>query len=82
MEISIDFETRSTVDLRKTGVYPYAAHPDTEVLCMAWAVGDMEPMLWLPGDPVPEDFLYADTFRAWNAQFERIIMREVLGRID
>jgi len=46
--LSIDFETRSTVDLRKTGVYPYAAHPDTDIWCMAWAIDDMEPEVWVP----------------------------------
>lgn len=80
--INIDFETRSTVDLRATGVYPYAAHPSTEILCMAYSTDSMEPMLWVPGDPIPYDILdavnWGKQFRAWNAQFERIIWRDIL----
>ena len=75
--LSIDFESRSTVDLRKTGVYPYAAHPTTDLWCMAYALGKGEVQLWLPGDPVPGEVAYALTngydFRAWNAQFERVM---------
>lgn len=32
----VDFETRSAVDLRKTGVERYAESPTTEVLCLCW----------------------------------------------
>ena len=53
--LNIDFESRSTVDLRKTGVYPYATHPDTEILCMAYAFGDEEPLLWTPDQDHPQD---------------------------
>lgn len=78
--ISIDFETRSIVDLRSTGVYPYAEDPSTEILCMAYALGEDEPALWVPGDPVPSEVTYAIEngydFRAWNAQFERVIWRD------
>jgi DNA polymerase len=84
--ISIDFETRSTVDLRKTGVYPYAAHPDTDVWCMAYAFDDGEPDLWVPGLLCPfralphDDFSIqpGDELRAWNAQFERIIWNTIM----
>lgn len=83
MILSIDFETRSTVDLRETGVYPYAAHPDTEVWCMAWAFGDEEPVqLWIPGQDLPpriRDHIERDgVIKAWNAQFERTIWREIM----
>ncbi len=50
--LSIDFETRSPVDLKKTGVYPYAADPDTDIWLMAWAFDDEEPELWFPPPPV------------------------------
>lgn len=46
--LSIDFETRSTINLKDTGVYPYARHPETDIWCMAWAFGDEEPELWTP----------------------------------
>lgn len=77
--ISIDFETRSAIDLTKCGVYTYAAHPTTDLWCMAWAVDDGPVNLWTPGAasmPLwPEDPI---VFRAWNAQFERVIWNRIL----
>lgn len=46
--LSIDFETRATVNLLTSGVYPYAEHHDTDVWCMAWAFDDEEPAIWAP----------------------------------
>lgn len=78
MTLSIDFETRSLLDLKKTGVYPYAMHPTTDVWCMAYAVDDGEVKLWRPGHPVPSEFYAGHEMRAHNAQFERIIWREIM----
>jgi len=49
--LSIDFETRATVDLKKTGVYPYAEHPDTDIWVMAWAFDGEEPEVWSAQTP-------------------------------
>lgn len=38
--LSIDIETFSPVDLRKTGVYPYAEHPEFEILLFGYAFND------------------------------------------
>ena len=35
-----DFETRSIIDLPKTGVNIYADHPYTDAWCMAYAFGE------------------------------------------
>ena len=35
-----DYETRSTLDLKKVGVWKYATHPTTDVWCCAYAVND------------------------------------------
>lgn len=79
---SVDFETRSTLDLRKTGVYPYAEHPDTDVWCMAYAFDDGPVELWVPGDEVPWDLeahlMVGGVMRAWNAQFERVVWRDLM----
>jgi len=73
--IHIDFETYSEFDLRVGGVHKYAAHPTTEILCMAWAVDNEEPQLWLPGHPWPSAFFEADVeIHAWNAAFERALL--------
>ena len=80
--LSIDFETRSEIDLRKTGVYPYAAHQSTDVWCMSYAVPGSEPKTWLPGMPVPPVFHECIRrglpFRAWNSSFEHIIYRDIM----
>lgn len=78
IEIGIDFETRSTTDLKKSGVYRYVEDPNTDVWCMAYAIEDDEPQIWTPPEPFPADIYYQLTrhdavIRAWNAQFERII---------
>lgn len=78
--LHIDFETRSTVDLRKTGVHVYAEDPSTELLCAAYAVDDGDVQIWT-GGACPNEIIEAVednwTIVAHNAQFERIIWKEV-----
>ena len=80
----VDFETFSEADLVKTGAHIYAAHPSTELLNMGYAIGDVEPTLWAPGMPLPDDLiehiLMGGEIAAWNAQFERLIFRHVAVR--
>ena len=91
--LSIDFETRSAISLRDTGVYPYAESPTTDVLCMAWAFDDEEPEVWYPpfvqdilgirmdmSDRILEHIERGGELRAWNAEFERQIWNTVLPR--
>ncbi|MEP6828398.1 MAG: DNA polymerase [Aestuariivirga sp.] len=82
MTLHLDFETKSTVDLKKTGVYVYAENPNSGVWCMAWALGYGPVQLWLPGDPIPEDFAdhiaSGGTLTAHNAAFERVIWKYIL----
>jgi DNA polymerase bacteriophage-type len=81
MRVSIDFETRSVVDLLiqpgrddLAGTYNYASDPSTDIICMAYSINGEEPELWLPGQPIPTCFYDADlTVIAWNADFERCI---------
>lgn len=79
----IDFETRSTVDLAKSNAYVYAAHRDTDIWCAQIAFGDEDPVLWVPGMPVPprliDHILEGGELVAWNAAFERLITREIAG---
>lgn len=80
--LSIDFETCSLVDLRRAGVYTYAEHPSTRVLCMAWAFNDDPVEVWRIGQPFPARVLQhvvnAGRVRAWNAAFEITIWNKVL----
>lgn len=78
MQISIDFETYSECDIKTAGGYNYAAHPTTEVICMAWAIDDEAPQLWTPDQPFPERLSHALMWDnaevwAWNAAFERAV---------
>lgn len=81
---SVDFETYATVELKRTGVYPYAKHHDTGIWCMAFAFDDEEPELWREGDPFPErlaaHIAAGGELRAWNAAFERILWRDCARR--
>lgn len=81
--LHLDWETRSTVDLRETGVYPYAADPNTDIWLGAWAIDEEKPELWMPGMPVPAKIIEhvnaGGEIVAHNAQFERIIWREIAG---
>lgn len=82
-DISIDFETFSEIDLVKRGVFNYATDASTEALCAAWGRFGEEPKLWLPGEPCPDELadhiLFGGRVRAWNAQFERLIFKYVMG---
>ena len=83
MVVSIDFETRSAVDLRKTGVYKYAADPSTDIWCMAYkAPWSDDVLVWMPGDERDtylEDWIMAGgLLSAWNANFERTIWNEIM----
>lgn len=53
----IDFETKSTVDLKECGSDVYAAHHSTDVLCLAYAFDDGPIKLWTPKMPPPKDLL-------------------------
>ncbi len=73
--IWVDMETRSECDLKTTGVYNYARHPSTQVICMSWAYDDAAVQTWRPGEPMPP---IKSQIRAHNAAFERLIFWHVL----
>ena len=73
--LHIDFETRSTVDLKKTGTHVYACDSSTDVWCMAWALDDMPIVVWTPENRNSEREVIARirqgaTVVAHNASFE------------
>ena len=75
----VDFETRSKCDLKKHGVYNYAQHGTTEVLCMSYAFDDEDVVTWTPDQPFPERVSnHTGEIRAHNAAFERLIFWYVL----
>jgi DNA polymerase bacteriophage-type len=78
-----DLETRSRTDLKVVGAAKYAADPSTEILCLALAVDDEPVQLWMPGNPVPAEFVEAANNPNWitaahNDHFERSIATHIL----
>ena len=85
----IDFESRSHCDLKVAGVYNYAQHGSTEVLCMSYAFDDDDVKTWLPfvhdehghvkKMPFPKQVAdHKGLIYAHNAAFERLIRWYVL----
>jgi DNA polymerase len=74
---SIDFETRSTVDLTKCGADVYAAGEHTGIWCLAWALDDDPVSIWYPNAPTPNKLLDhiegGGTVAGWNLHFELAI---------
>ena len=85
--LSIDLETRSSVDISKAGVYKYAESPDFDILLFGVSVNG-EPVIVYDlacGDSLPEEILAAladpsVTKWAYNASFERICISIWLRR--
>lgn len=77
--LSIDIETYSPVDLGKSGVYPYAEHPNFEILLFAYAFDDapVKCVDIVQGEELPDEIKRAltdptITKTAHNANFERV----------
>lgn len=78
----IDFETRSTLDLKDVGLDVYAQDPTTDVWCMGWALGGDPVDLWASGQSAPIDLLLhveaGGLVYAHNAAFELAIWNEIM----
>jgi DNA polymerase len=78
MIYSIDFETRSTIDLVDQGLDIYANDPSTEVLCIAFGtnptdVDVLSPKNWVTQATLLEHVADGGKIQAWNAMFEYAI---------
>ena len=85
--LSLDLETRSSVDLAKCGVYRYCKSPDFGILLFGVSVdgGPVAVYDLASGDTVPEEILAAlsdddVTKYAFNAGFERVALSVWLRR--
>ncbi len=54
-ELHLDWETRSTVDLKKVGLDVYASHPDTDIWIASYAFDDSFIHIWEPSAPCPKE---------------------------
>lgn len=85
--LSIDLETYSPLNLSKTGVYPYAAHPDFEILLFGYAVddGSVQVVDLATGEELSDEIVAALVDPgvvkwAFNASFERVCLSSWLHR--
>lgn len=84
--LSIDLETRSSVDIGKSGVYRYAEAEDFAILLVGYSVdgGAVEVIDLANGDRIPQEILDAltdDSVIKWafNANFERVCLSRYLS---
>ena len=81
--LSIDFETRSRVDLKVHGLDVYSSSPTTEIICLAAGFTTDDIQVWTP-DQVPQWVLdhaaNGGLIAAWNASFEHHIWNRVGAR--
>lgn len=82
--LHLDFETRSSVDLTRSGVYRYAEHPSTAAYLFRYRLGDGPVRGWDEWEPLPQEVLdhiaAGRRVIAHNAGFERRIWNHVLPR--
>lgn len=83
--LSLDLETFSSVNLKKSGVYKYAESDDFEILLFAYSVdgSDVKVIDLAKGEEIPSEILDALTDEkiskwAFNAQFERVCLSRYL----
>ena len=79
--LSIDIETYSSVDLRKSGVYRYAESPDFKVLMIAYAYNEGPVQI---SEHITLELMEAISNphiikSAYNANFERVCLSKALG---
>jgi DNA polymerase len=81
---SIDFETGSHANLRKTGAAKYAEDQTTRVLCLAYQLPGQNVKSWREGEALPQDLLLfvrrGGRVSGWNVLFEWWVWNVVLRR--
>ena len=86
-KLMIDLETKSDIDIAKSGVYRYADSPYFDLLLFAYSVDDnpVQVVDLASGEQLPEEILNALTDdriqkHAFNASFERVCLSVWLRR--
>lgn len=85
--LSIDLETRSACDLKKTGVYRYSEDESFRILLFGVSINGAPPVVYdlASGEHLPDDLLHAlvdDKVIKWafNASFERVCISRWLKK--
>ena len=86
--LSVDLETRSSVDIGKSGVYRYTEAEDFAILLFGYSVdgGAVEVVDLANGERIPKEILDALTDEcvikwAFNANFERVCLSRYLSNL-
>ena len=85
-QVTIDFETASTCDLKKCGAWKYAEDLNTEILCISYSIDGARPKTLGAYDLAGDNelrHLAADVFVdfvAHNVMFEKAIWRTIMMR--
>ena len=78
---TIDFETRSRLNIKDVGAWRYSVDPSTDILCLAYAIDDGPVRRWKRGDPLPRDLrrhvVQGGMLEAHNSFFEWCIWHNV-----
>ena len=84
--ISLDIESFSSIDLKKSGVYRYCEAPDFTILLFGYSVdgGEVHVIDLAAGEVIPPDIIAAltdDAIMKWaySAQFERVCLSRYLS---
>lgn len=74
----LDTETFSPVDLKKSGSYAYAEHPETEILICSYAIDDGPAQVWdcTDGSRMPDDL--KDALRQVRRHKAKLVMQNGL----
>ena len=86
IRVHLDFETKGVLDLKVVGAARYARHPETDILCLAYAAHGEKPISFSARQiregafiPIVQSFLAAPGYMtAHNAFFEQNIYRHIL----
>lgn len=84
--LSLDIETCSLLVLTKVGVFKYAEHSSTRIICIGYAFDDEPEQLWsaLSGEPLPlrivEHAQSGGQMHAHNAGFEMVLLSSHAGQ--
>lgn len=86
-DLHLDIETRSSVNINKSGVYPYASASDFDILLLGCSVNGGEVQVYdlANGEEIPKEIIDAlldDKVIKWafNANFERVCLSIYLAK--
>lgn len=73
-----DIESYSECDLKSAGVYKYAEHPSTELLCLGYRFDQSLVTVWVPRDSLPQEII--DGFNARMKGRARLLVQRAVPR--